>query len=76
MSPGKDQEYFADGVAEEILNALSRVKGLRVPGRTSSFYFKGKDAKLAEIGSELNVTHALEGSVRRDGERSASLRSS
>jgi TolB-like protein/Tfp pilus assembly protein PilF len=69
MSPGKDQEYFADGVAEEILNALAQVEGLRVPGRTSSFWFKGKDARLAEIGRELNVTHVLEGSVRRAGKR-------
>jgi len=69
MSPGKDQEYFADGVAEEILNALSRVPGLRVPGRTSSFWFKGKNAKLADIAEELHVGAVLEGSVRKDGNR-------
>ncbi len=69
MSPGKDQEYFADGIAEEILNALAQVEGLRVPGRTSSFWFKGKNARLADIGRELNVTHVLEGSVRRAGKR-------
>jgi TolB-like protein/cytochrome c-type biogenesis protein CcmH/NrfG len=69
MSEKHDQEYFADGVAEEILNALSHVEGLRVPGRTSSFWFKGKNAKLSEIGRELNVTHVLEGSVRRSGAR-------
>jgi TolB-like protein/tetratricopeptide (TPR) repeat protein len=69
MSEGHDQEYFADGVAEEILNALAHLEGLRVPGRTSSFWFKGKNAKLAEIGRELNVTHVLEGSVRRAGNR-------
>jgi serine/threonine-protein kinase len=67
LSSDKGQEYFADGVAEEILNALSRVGGLRVMGRTSSFYFKGKDARLSEIGRELNVKAILEGSVRQDG---------
>jgi TolB-like protein/Tfp pilus assembly protein PilF len=69
LSPNHDQDYFADGVAEEILNALAHVEGLRVPGRTSSFWFKGKDARLADIGRELNVTHVLEGSVRRAGTR-------
>ena len=69
MSPGKDQEYLSDGVAEEILNALARVPGLWVPGRTSSFYFKGKDAKLEDIGRELRVDHLLEGSVRRAGNK-------
>ena len=67
MSPDQDQEYFADGVAEEILVALSRVEGLRVPGRASSFWFKGKDARPEEIGRDLDVTHVLEGSVRRAG---------
>ena len=69
LSTEKDQEYFSDGVAEEILNALARVPGLRVPGRTSSFYFKGKDAKLEDIGRELKVDHVLEGSVRRSGSK-------
>jgi TolB-like protein/tetratricopeptide (TPR) repeat protein len=69
LSPGHDQEYFADGVAEEILNALAHVDGLRVPGRTSSFWFKGKSVELAEIGRKLGVTHVLEGSVRRAGKR-------
>ena len=69
MSPGKDQEYLSDGVAEEILNALARVPGLWVPGRASSFYFKGKDAKLDDIGRELKVDHVLEGSVRRSGNK-------
>jgi TolB-like protein len=67
LSPNKDQEYFADGVAEEILNALAHVDGLRVAGRTSSFYFKGKNVKLKEVGRELNVAAVLEGSVRREG---------
>jgi serine/threonine-protein kinase len=69
MSPGHDQAYFADGMAEEILNALAHVEGLRVPGRTSSFWFQGKNVELAEIGRKLNVTHVLEGSVRREGQR-------
>src|SRR5439155_18487976 len=69
MSPGKDQEYFADGIAEEILNALAQVEGLHVAGRTSSFSFKRKDVKLADIGSELGVATALEGSVRKAGNR-------
>ncbi len=67
MSPGKDQEYFADGVAEEILNALSRVEGLHVAGRTSSFSFKGKGVQIQEIGRQLNVRAVLEGSVRKEG---------
>ncbi|MFL5362522.1 MAG: protein kinase domain-containing protein, partial [Myxococcales bacterium] len=69
LSPQHDQEYFADGVAEEILNGLARVDGLRVPARTSSFYFKGKNVELADIGRKLNVTHVLEGSVRKNGSR-------
>ena len=69
MSPGKDQEYFSDGIAEEILNALAQVEGLRVAGRTSSFYFKGKNEDLATIAARLHVTTLLEGSVRKAGER-------
>jgi TolB-like protein/tetratricopeptide (TPR) repeat protein len=69
LSPGRDQGYLADGIAEEILNALAHVDGLRVPGRTSSFWFKGKDTRLADIGRELGVRSLLEGSVRRDGNR-------
>ncbi|HZY04498.1 MAG TPA: tetratricopeptide repeat protein, partial [Anaeromyxobacteraceae bacterium] len=69
LSPGKDQEYFADGVAEEILNALSHVEGLRVVGRTSSFSFKGKGVQIQEIGRQLNVGAVLEGSLRREGDR-------
>ncbi len=67
MSPQGDQGYFSDGVAEEILNALAHVQGLRVAGRTSSFYFKGKSVRLADIGRELKVGTLLEGSVRKDG---------
>jgi TolB-like protein len=69
LSPGHDQEYFSDGVAEEILNALVRVKDLKVAGRTSSFSYKGKSQDLREIGRTLGVAHVLEGSVRKQGER-------
>jgi TolB-like protein len=69
MSPQHDQEYFSDGMADEILSSLSRVGGLRVPGRTSSFYFKGKDVTLADVGRALHVDTVLEGSVRKDGSR-------
>jgi serine/threonine-protein kinase len=69
MSPGKDQEYLSDGIAEEIRSALSRVEGLRVAGRTSSAFFKGRNATLADIGRELDVGTVLEGGVRRDGDR-------
>ena len=67
MSPRHDQEYFADGVAEEILNALSHVEGLKVVGRTSSFSFKGKPDDLKSIGQKLGVANILEGSLRKDG---------
>ncbi len=69
LSPMRDQEYFADGLADEILSALAHVEGLRVPGRTSCFFFKGKNARLADIGKELNVGAVLEGSVRKAGNR-------
>ena len=69
MSDDAQNEYFSDGISEELLNVLVRVKGLRVPSRTSSFTFKGTDKKLAEIGAELQVDHILEGSVRKSGDR-------
>ncbi|NGX15815.1 hypothetical protein [Wenzhouxiangella sp. XN24] len=69
LSPDGDQEYFGDGIAEEILNALVRVPGLRVAGRTSAFYFKGRNEDLRNIGATLGVAHILEGSVRKQGER-------
>ncbi len=69
MSPQHDQEYFSDGIAEEILDALARVDGLRVVGRTSSFSFKGKSEDLRTIGKKLGVAAVLEGSVRKDGNR-------
>ena len=65
----KENEYFSDGLAEEILNALSQVEGLSVAARTSSFSFKGKGAELSEIGVKLRVANILEGSVRRAGNR-------
>jgi TolB-like protein/Tfp pilus assembly protein PilF len=69
LSPGRDHEYFADGIAEEILNALTRVKDLKVAGRTSSFKFKGVNEDLRVIGEQLGVAHVLEGSVRKQGDR-------
>jgi TolB-like protein len=69
MSKDPDQEYFSDGITEEILNSLSHVKALRVAGRTSSFYFKGKNIDLRDIGKQLNVHTILEGSVRKQGQK-------
>ena len=69
MSADKENEYFGDGLAEEVINALAQMPGLRVAGRTSSFLFRGKDVELAEVGRRLNVEHLLEGSVRRAGNR-------
>jgi len=69
LSPGADQEYFSDGMAEEILNALVRVKGLKVASRTSSFGFKGQESLgIQVIAERLSVRHVLEGSVRRAGD--------
>ena len=67
MSPGKDQEYFADGMSEELLNLLAQLPQLRVISRSSAFSYKGKDVKLADVAQELNVAHILEGSVRKAG---------
>ena len=69
MSAAKDQDWFCDGMAEEILNALTPLRGLRVAARTSAFSFKGKNDDLRTIGEKLNVTTVLEGSVRRAGDR-------
>jgi len=69
LSPAKDQEYFCDGISEEILGALAKVEGLRVVARTSSFSFKGKNADVTEIARKLNVQNILEGSLRREGNR-------
>jgi len=69
LSEKHDQEYFSDGLAEELIDTLTRVPNLRVPARTSSFSFKGKSATVSEIGRALGVTHILEGSVRKSGDR-------
>jgi TolB-like protein len=68
MSEKHDQEYFSDGLAEELIDVLARIPELRVPARTSSFAFKGKPTTIGEIGRTLGVTHVLEGSVRKSGE--------
>jgi len=69
LSSDPEQEYFSDGLAEELLNLLARIPELRVTSRSSSFSFKGKDFKIADVGRELNVDHVLEGSVRRSGDQ-------
>jgi TolB-like protein len=69
LSQAKDQEYFCDGISEEILDALAKVEGLRVVARTSSFSFKGKNADVGQIAQKLNVQNVLEGSLRREGNR-------
>jgi TolB-like protein/DNA-binding winged helix-turn-helix (wHTH) protein len=69
LSETKDQEYFADGMAEEIIDRLVKIPDLRVPARTSSFYFKGTSTRVADIAAELGVANVLEGSVRRSGNR-------
>jgi TolB-like protein/DNA-binding winged helix-turn-helix (wHTH) protein len=69
LSEARDQEYLADGLAEEIINQLAQVRALRVVGRTSSFSFKGKNEELRTIGRKLGVTHLLEGSVRKAGDQ-------
>ena len=69
LSPDRDQEYFCDGMTEEIIDALAKINGFRVVARTSSFAFKGKQQDIREIGKKLNVATVLEGSVRKDGNR-------
>ncbi|HLQ07724.1 MAG TPA: TIR domain-containing protein [Steroidobacteraceae bacterium] len=68
MSQNKDQEYFSDGLTEELIGLLTRVPELRVPARTSCFYFKSKQATISDIARALNVAHVLEGSVRKAGD--------
>jgi TolB-like protein/Tfp pilus assembly protein PilF len=68
-SASADDEYFSDGLADELINVLAKIKGLRVSARTSSFHFKGKDVALSDIGKALNVATILEGSVRKAGNR-------
>src|SRR5262245_37863601 len=67
MSSDKENEYFSDGITEELINTLANVDGLRVTSRTSAFAFKGKDIDIRQIGEKLNVGTVLEGSVRREG---------
>lgn len=69
MSPGRDNEYFSDGLTEELLNSLVKIRALQVAGRTSSFAYKGRDLDMRVIGDELGVAHLLEGSVRKAGNR-------
>lgn len=69
MSSDAENEYFSDGITEEIINALTKVKGLNVIARTSAFAFKGKDIDLRDVGIQLKVAYVLEGSVRRAGNR-------
>jgi len=69
MSPDQDQEYFSDGITEELLNLLANVQDLRVISRTSAFSFKGKDVDIPTIAAQLNVQHILEGSVRKSGKK-------
>jgi adenylate cyclase len=69
LSDDREQEYFSDGLTEELLNALAQIPELRVAARTSSFAFKGQNVAVREIASQLAVTHVLEGSVRRSGDR-------
>ena len=69
MSADRDNEYFSDGISEELLNVLVKIDGLSVASRTSSFAYKGRELSAATIGSELRVAHVLEGSVRKSGNR-------
>ena len=69
MSPARDQGYFCDGLAEEIINDLARVDGLRVASRTSSFAYKDRPEDIRVIGQKLNVESVLEGSVRKTDDR-------
>jgi adenylate cyclase len=69
MSPQKDQDYFCEGIAEEIINALTKIQALRVASRSSAFAFKGRNQDIRQVGDQLNVSTVLEGSVRKAGER-------
>ena len=69
LSPGKDQEYFSDGLTEEMITNLAKIPGLKVVARSSSFQFKGKNEDLRGVGQKLGVATVLEGSVRKDGNR-------
>jgi len=67
MSSDKDDDLFADGLSEEVINGLAQIPDLKVAGRTSAFYFKGRNEDLREIGQKLGVANVVEGSVRREG---------
>ena len=69
MSSDEEQEYFSDGLTEELLNLLAKIPELNVTSRTSAFFYKDKDVRLADVGRELDVDHILEGSVRKSGQR-------
>ena len=69
MSPDRDQAYFSDGVAEEIINLLSKVQDLRVISRSSAFSFRGQDIPISEIAAQLDVRYIMEGSVRHCASR-------
>jgi serine/threonine protein kinase/Flp pilus assembly protein TadD len=69
MSPSKDQDYFCEGIAEEIINALTKIDALRVASRSSAFAFKGKNQDIRQVGEQLNVATVMEGSVRKAGNR-------
>src|SRR2546428_4188724 len=69
MSPQKDQEYFCDGMAEELINALMKIQQVQVASRTSAFAFKGKNQDIRQIGEQLGVSMVLEGSVRKAGSK-------
>jgi serine/threonine protein kinase/Flp pilus assembly protein TadD len=69
MSPAKDQDYFCEGIAEEIINALAKIDALQVASRSSAFAFKGKNQDIRRVGEELNVATVMEGSVRKAGNR-------
>jgi TolB-like protein/lipoprotein NlpI len=69
MSSDQEQEYFSDGISEELLNLLARIPDLKVISRSSAFSYKGKDIKLSQVAKELDVNHILEGSVRRSGDQ-------
>jgi TolB-like protein len=69
MSDDESNEYFSDGISEELLNLLAKIPELQVAARTSSFSFKGQNLEITEIADRLNVEHVLEGSVRKSGEK-------
>ena len=69
LSPERDQEYFADGLAEELLNVFCKIRGLRVISRTSAFSFRGTNLDIPAVANKLNVGNVLEGSVRKVGKR-------